>query len=101
MLTPLHGLHHTIHLDFDAPEHPSNRVKKGLEDHVGKLDWIKSQAESQGQSMPEFAEMMIMSVYLEDHEVVRRWLASHAEQEQIAVSVLAERLDLQSVQRTI
>jgi hypothetical protein len=86
--------HHPSHLDFDSPQHSSNRVTEGLEDHIGKLDWLKTQAEDQGQSLPEFAKMMMMNVYLEDQDVVRRWLALHAQKEQIEIDVLAYRLGL-------
>jgi phage replication O-like protein O len=91
--------YHPSHKPFETTEKSShhddeNKDNGVLDDHVGKLNWLKDHALSQNQSMPDFADSMGMSIYLENKPFVQGWLTFQAQQKQQSVDKLAKELGL-------
>ncbi len=65
-----------------------------MDDHFGKLDWLRTYAKLNNELMVLFAEKMQMSDYLKNPEIMQFWLAFHAKQEHKTVQELAKILAL-------
>ena len=81
---------HASHKPFVTKE--KTEQERIAEDHFGKLTWLKNRSESSAVPLPELAEQMLMSAYLDDTRFVKFWLKCHAEQEGVTMNTLAERL---------
>jgi phage replication O-like protein O len=90
---------HPSHRPFKKPVERSTNSegKLKLDDHYGKLDWLRRHAKSNNESMTVFAEKMLMSPYLDDPSVIRVWLTFHAKREQTSFQALADTLALSEV----
>jgi hypothetical protein len=91
--------YHPSHKPFETTEKSShhddeNKDNGVLDDHVGKLNWLKDHALSQNKSMPDFADSMGMGIYLENKSFVQGWLTFQAKQKQQSVETLAKELGL-------
>ncbi|MCK5904802.1 MAG: hypothetical protein KAG86_05920, partial [Gammaproteobacteria bacterium] len=85
--------HHAAHQPFETTKKATDNKSDDkhssvLEDHLGKLNWLKDNALLNNQSMPCFADSMRMSVYLEDTQFVQRWLIFHAKQSHQSIDQL-------------
>ena len=81
---------HASHKPFVTKE--KTEQERIAEDHFGKLTWLKNRSESSAVPLPELAEQMLMSAYLDDTRFVKFWLKCHAEQEGVTMNALAKRL---------
>ena len=84
---------HASHRYFDDPK-PVSKTKddKVLEDHFGKLDWLKNMAASGNEPLPVLADKMGMSCYLENTHFLHHWLTVHAQHTKQSLHALAETL---------
>jgi hypothetical protein len=96
--------YHPSHRPFEATEkpipHDENQDNTILDDHLGKLNWLKDRAHLTGQSIPDFADSMLMSSYLKNTQFVQRWLISVAKGMQQPVEQLAKALGLSGYEAT-
>ena len=89
---------HASHRTFEEQEEAAKKKgNTGLDDHFGKLNWLKSNTNLAKQTLPLFAEEIGMSLYLEDTRFVRHWLMYHAKQTQQTLQALATTLGLAAV----
>ncbi|MCK5896646.1 MAG: replication protein [Cocleimonas sp.] len=88
---------HASHRTFEEQEAVKKKESTGLEDHFGKLNWLKDNTNLGEQSLRAFAEKMEMSHYLEDTCFVQHWLAYHAKQMKQPIQALAVTLGLEAV----
>jgi len=77
--------------DNNADKNAANRP---LEDHIGKLNWLKENAKRNGEPLTQFAKAMGMSIYLENKAVLLHWLSFHAKQACKTVQELAESIGI-------
>ncbi len=89
---------HPSHQPFKPSEASKSSInatdKKIMDDHFGKLDWLRVNAKLNGQSMLAFAEQLQMKAYLQNQKMMLFWLDFHAKQEHKTVQELAEILKL-------
>ena len=73
---------------------PNSADKEIMEDHFGKLNWLRFNAKLNDQSMLALAEKLQMKAYLQNQEMLQFWLTFHAKQEHKTVQELAKILEL-------
>ncbi len=73
---------------------PNNADQEIMDDHFGKLNWLRSNAKLNDQSMLALAEKLQMKAYLQNQEMMLFWLTFHAKQEHKTVQELAKILEL-------
>ena len=84
------NISHASHKPFPTEEKTEKEKIKA--DRFGKLTWLKEQVKSNNLPLPEFAEKMLMGVYLDDTHFVKFWLGCHAKQEGKSIEELAAEL---------
>jgi phage replication O-like protein O len=81
---------HASHKPFPSEKTKEEKIKN---DRFGQLTWLRDHADSV--PFAQFAEEMLMSVYLEDTHFLKHWLGCQAELENTTVEALVALLKIE------